>query len=121
MQRKIAFVAVGREFPVVRRHVFQPSEILYDTRPTRYKTPAVVVAVGGWPRLRTIGVPNALQMVRDYLEETRRVDISHVEGTRRERPGTVKRHARLWWSRFATRQAVVTPHTTMRTLHGGQA
>ena len=45
---------------------------------------ATRVAVGGWPSLRTLGVPQALQVVRDYLGEIRRVDISRVEGIRRD-------------------------------------
>ena len=45
---------------------------------------ATRVAVGGWPSLRTLGVPQALQVVRDYLGEIRRVDISRVDGIRRD-------------------------------------
>ena len=45
---------------------------------------ATRVAVGGWPSLRTLGVPQALQVVRDYLGEIQRVDISRVEGIRRD-------------------------------------
>jgi len=41
------------------------------------------IAVGGWPGFRVLELEAALQAVRDYLEEIRRVDVGRVEGTRR--------------------------------------
>ena len=42
------------------------------------------IAVGGWPAFQTRTVPQALQAVRGYLDEVRRVDIGRVDGTRRD-------------------------------------
>ena len=42
------------------------------------------VAVGGWPGLLGRTVDESLQATRGYLEEARRVDISRVDGTRRD-------------------------------------
>ncbi len=42
------------------------------------------IAVGGWPGFRDLSVDRALHAVRDYLEEIRRVDVSRVEGGRRD-------------------------------------
>ena len=41
------------------------------------------IAVGGWPGFRGLELAAALQAVRDYLEEIRRVDVGRVEGTPR--------------------------------------
>jgi predicted AAA+ superfamily ATPase len=45
---------------------------------------ATQVAIGGWPSHRTRAVPQALQAVRDYLDEIRRVDISRIDNVRRD-------------------------------------
>lgn len=42
------------------------------------------VAVGGWPALQQLAVPQALQAMRDYLDEIRRVDIGRVDQVRRD-------------------------------------
>lgn len=49
------------------------------------------IAIGGWPSIRTQPVKDALQAMRAYLDEIRRVDIRRVDGTRRD----PKRVARL--------------------------
>lgn len=51
---------------------------------------ATRVAVGGWPSHQTLTTPQALQAMRDYVEEIRRVDISRVDDVRRD-PDRVKR------------------------------
>ena len=45
---------------------------------------ATRIAIGGWPSHRTRTIPQALQSVRDYLDEIRRVDISRVDNVRRD-------------------------------------
>ncbi|MGH9920811.1 MAG: ATP-binding protein, partial [Nitrososphaerales archaeon] len=42
------------------------------------------IAVGGWPGLLTRGIDDSLRAVRDYVDEIRRLDITRVEGTRRD-------------------------------------
>jgi uncharacterized protein len=42
------------------------------------------IAIGGWPGFRRLPVDQAVYAVRDYLEEIRHVDVSRVEGTRRD-------------------------------------
>jgi predicted AAA+ superfamily ATPase len=42
------------------------------------------IAIGGWPGFRGLTVEQALRAIRDYLEEIRRVDVSRVEGRRRD-------------------------------------
>lgn len=42
------------------------------------------IAIGGWPGYRGLPVEQTLRGVRDYLEEIRRVDVSRVEGRRRD-------------------------------------
>ena len=42
------------------------------------------IAVGGWPGFRGLAVDGALRAVCDYLEEIRRVDVSRVDGPRRD-------------------------------------
>lgn len=42
------------------------------------------VAIGGWPSLQTRTAPQALQAMRDYLDEIRRVDIRRVDNVRRD-------------------------------------
>ncbi|EFI36260.1 conserved hypothetical protein [Desulfonatronospira thiodismutans ASO3-1] len=43
-----------------------------------------LLAVGGWPGHLRLTSRQALRANRDYLEEIRRVDISHVDGVRRD-------------------------------------
>ncbi len=43
-----------------------------------------LIAVGGWPGHLGFGVRQAMQGVRDYLDEIRRVDIVRVDGTTRD-------------------------------------
>jgi hypothetical protein len=43
-----------------------------------------LVAVGGWPAHHRLTTRQSLQAVRDYLEEISRVDISRVDGRRRD-------------------------------------
>lgn len=42
------------------------------------------VAIGGWPGVQARTTPQALQAMRDYLDEIRRVDISRVDNVRRD-------------------------------------
>lgn len=42
------------------------------------------LSIGGWPGFRRLAPPEAIQAVRDYLEEIRRVDVARVEGRRRD-------------------------------------
>jgi uncharacterized protein len=42
------------------------------------------IAVGGWPALLTLEVPAALEAVRGYIDEIRRVDVNQVDGARRD-------------------------------------
>lgn len=51
---------------------------------------ATRVAVGGWPSHQALTTPQALQAIRDYVEEIRRVDISRVDDVRRD-PDRVQR------------------------------
>lgn len=45
---------------------------------------ATRVAVGGWPSHQPRTTPQALQAMRDYLDEIRRVDIARVDNVRRD-------------------------------------
>ncbi len=51
------------------------------------------IAVGGWPGFRELTVEHTQRALRDYLDEIRRVDVSRLDGTRRdpERVGTLLR------------------------------
>jgi predicted AAA+ superfamily ATPase len=42
------------------------------------------IAVGGWPGLLDRTTAQALQAVRDYLDEIRRVDVARVDGSHRD-------------------------------------
>lgn len=66
------------------------------------------VAVGGWPGHLGLEVPAALQAVRDYLEEIRRVDVRRVDDTRRD-PERVGRLLRS----IARNVATEAPATTL--------
>lgn len=59
------------------------------------------IAVGGWPGFRHLPTEQALRGVRDYLEEIRRVDVSRVEGRRRD-PQKVSRLLRSLARNVAT-------------------
>lgn len=45
---------------------------------------ATRVAIGGWPSHQRLTTPQALQAMRDYLDEIRRVDIGRVDHVRRD-------------------------------------
>ncbi len=42
------------------------------------------IAAGGWPGFRSLAQERQQRAVRDYLEEIRRVDVSRVDGLRRD-------------------------------------
>jgi len=65
------------------------------------------VAVGGWPGLLDWNVRQALQAVRAYLDEVRRVDIRRVDGRRRD-PERVGRLLRSLARNVATPAAATT-------------
>lgn len=65
------------------------------------------IAIGGWPGFRRLAPDQALQGVRDYLEEIRRVDIGRVEGRRRD-PEKVGRLLRSLARNLATYAATTT-------------
>lgn len=65
------------------------------------------IARGGWPGLRHLPLPDAIQRVRDYLEEIRRADIAEVEGVRRD-PDRVGRLLRSLARNVATHAAAAT-------------
>lgn len=65
------------------------------------------IATGGWPGHLHRDVPQALQAVRDYLDEIRRVDISRVDGTARD-PGRVGRLLRAIARNVSTYAATTT-------------
>ena len=66
-----------------------------------------LVAVGGWPGHLNLGVGQSLRAVRDYLEETRRVDLVRVDGVRRS-PENVGRLLRSLARNVATHAAATT-------------
>lgn len=68
---------------------------------------AELIAIGGWPGHLNRNVPQALQAVRDYLEEIRRVDIARVDGTHRD-PEKVARLLRALARNVSTYVAVST-------------
>lgn len=72
------------------------------------------VAVGGWPGHLDHSVEEALQAVRDYLEEIRRVDIGQVDQTRRD-PAKVGRLLRS----LARNTATCVANTTLAADAGG--
>jgi uncharacterized protein len=65
------------------------------------------VAVGGWPGLRELEEPAALDAVRGYLDEIRRLDVSRVDGTRRD-PNRVGRLLQSLARNVATPAAITT-------------
>jgi uncharacterized protein len=65
------------------------------------------IAIGGWPGFRALTVTQTLRAVRDYLEEIRRVDVSRVEGRRRD-PDKVGALLRSLARNVATYAAVAT-------------
>lgn len=66
-----------------------------------------VVAVGGWPGHRHLPTRAALQWVRDYLDEVRRVDVGRVDDTRRD-PEKVRRVLRSLARNVATTVSAAT-------------
>ncbi|MGQ0563110.1 MAG: ATP-binding protein [Gemmatimonadota bacterium] len=65
------------------------------------------LAIGGWPGHRHLTTRQALQWVRDYLEEIRRVDIGRIDDTRRD-PIKVGRTLRSLARNVATAVTVTT-------------
>ncbi|MCA1680921.1 MAG: DUF4143 domain-containing protein [Actinobacteria bacterium] len=65
------------------------------------------VAVGGWPGLRGLEEAAALDAVRGYLDEIRRVDVSRVDDTRRD-PNRVGRLLQSLARNVATPAAIRT-------------
>lgn len=65
------------------------------------------IAVGGWPGYRDLAPDRAQRAVRDYLGEIARVDISRVDGTRRD-PARVQRLLRSLARNVATYAAITT-------------
>jgi uncharacterized protein len=66
-----------------------------------------LVAVGGWPGHRQLPTRAALQWVRDYLDEVRRVDVGRVDDTRRD-PEKVRRVLRSLARNVATTVSAAT-------------
>lgn len=64
---------------------------LFDGETARSPEPALSVndlvqrlAIGGWPGLIGVNVDPALRLVRDYLDEIRRIDVGRIDETRRD-------------------------------------
>ncbi len=68
---------------------------------------ASLVAVGGWPGNLGFTVDRSVRAVRDYLDEIRRVDVSRVDGVRRD-PLRVGRLLRALARNTATYAAATT-------------
>lgn len=87
---------------------------LLDGEPARTPDPGLTVAdlvervaVGGWPGLQGLTVGQSLRATRDYLDEIRRVDVSRVDGTRRD-PARVGRLLRSLARNVATYASATT-------------
>jgi hypothetical protein len=65
------------------------------------------IALGGWPGLQDLPPDSALQAVRDYLEEIRRLDVTRVDGRTRD-PDKVGRLLRSLARNVATHASVST-------------
>ena len=65
------------------------------------------IAIGGWPGMRSLPLAAALRANRDYLEEIRRLDVSRVDGKRRD-PGKVGQLLRSLARNSATQASVST-------------
>ena len=65
------------------------------------------IALGGWPGMRSLPLAAALRANRDYLEEIRRLDVSRVDGKRRD-PGKVGQLLRSLARNSATQASVST-------------
>lgn len=72
------------------------------------------VSRGGWPGLQDLPLGGALRATRDYLDEIRRVDVSRVDGARRD-PAKVGRLLRS----LARNVATYASATTLATDAGG--
>ena len=66
-----------------------------------------LLARGGWPGNLDLALQECLKSVRGYLEEVRRVDISHVEDSRRD-PARVGRLLRSLARNVATEASITT-------------
>jgi predicted AAA+ superfamily ATPase len=71
------------------------------------KALADALAVGGWPGLRELEVPDAQRVLRDYIGEISRVDVSRVDERRRD-PGRVSRLLTSLARNVATHAAATT-------------
>jgi uncharacterized protein len=65
------------------------------------------ISIGGWPGLRDLPLQDALQGVRDYLDEIRRTDIRRVDGVSHD-PNRVGRLMRSLARNIATYTAATT-------------
>ena len=72
------------------------------------------IAVGGWPGLVHRDTTSAMQAVRDYLEEIRRVDVGRVDQTKRD-PARVGRLLRS----FARNVSTCASNATLAADAGG--
>jgi hypothetical protein len=68
---------------------------------------ARLISIGGWPALRQSETPEALNAVRSYLDEIRRVDVGRVDRTQRD-PERVARLMRSLARNVATDAAITT-------------
>jgi len=68
---------------------------------------ALEIALGGWPGFRHLQPAAAQRAVRDYLEEIRRVEVSELDGTRRN-PAKVGQLLRSLARNTATHAAATT-------------
>ncbi|MDZ4257324.1 MAG: DUF4143 domain-containing protein [Gemmatimonadales bacterium] len=113
--RPMALVETGHSNGTVSLAALLRSE--FETTPDPGLTiPEIAerVAVGGWPQLQTLAVPQAIQSMRDYLDETCRVDITRVDGVRRD-PARIRRLA----SSLARNVATMATSTSLAADTGG--
>ncbi len=85
---------------------------LLDGKPTKAAdtgqgVPGLVdrVCVGGWPAFQHLSVDAALEAVSDYLDEIRRVDVSSVDGVKRD-PVRMRKVLRALARNVATEAAI---------------
>ena len=76
-------------------------------RSTGVRELAELISVGGWPGIQNLEIDAALEAVRSYLDEVRRVDVSRVGGSRRD-PERVARLLRSLARNVATYASVST-------------
>jgi predicted AAA+ superfamily ATPase len=76
------------------------------------------IAIGGWPGFRRLTTERALRAVRDYLEEIRNVDVSRLEGGRRD-PQKVGQLLRSLARNVATHVSIATLRQDTAGAEGG--